>query len=85
MNEANPRHPAHRSAARPWVWVTLALLALAGVFAGAQHAPAPAAGPAAAVSAPAATGSFIDHSVLDRNDLLPEPDPSPMSVAAYAS
>lgn len=36
------------------------------------------------VTAPAtAGGGFIDHSVLNDANLLPEPDPSPLSVAAY--
>jgi hypothetical protein len=39
--------------------------------------------PAAAAAPAAATGGFIDHSVLDDADLLPAEDPAPLAVGAY--
>jgi hypothetical protein len=42
--------------------------------------------PAVAPAMPASgEGPLIDHSVVDRDDLLPEPDPSPLAVAAYGA
>jgi hypothetical protein len=69
------------------------MLAATGLLVGAQHEPATqvqAAAPLLAATSvatgqPGASGAVIDHSVLDRNDLLPSPDPSPMSVAAYGN
>ena len=82
-----------RSSTRPWIWATLAMLAVTGLLVGAQHEPATRvqtavptmAATAVATGQPDASGAFIDHSVLDRNDLQPAPDPSPMSVAAYGN
>lgn len=40
--------------------------------------------PIGAVSAPpAAKGGWIDHSVVNDPDRLPEPNPAPLAVAAY--
>jgi hypothetical protein len=85
--------PSSRPPTRPWLWATLAMLAITGLLVGAQHEPATpvqAAAPAPAATSvaagqPGASGAFIDHSVVDRDDLLPSPDPSPMSVAAYGN
>jgi hypothetical protein len=42
--------------------------------------------PVGAPAMPASSeGPVIDHSVVERDDLPPEPDPSPLAVAAYGS
>ena len=77
----------HRPTAAPVTRIALPVLIAAVLMWGAAQVPfsdTEAASPPAPTPAPAAaTGGFIDHSVLDDADLLSAEDPAPAAVAAY--
>jgi hypothetical protein len=61
-----------------------AWLASSAIFSMPNQADGTVAAPIRAMATPAAaTGGWIDHSVLDDADRLPAPNPSPLAVAAY--
>ena len=72
-----------------FVRVIPGILALGITIGCSQRAAAPGAAvpvdayAAAASAAAGEAGRRLDHSSLDRNDLLPEADPSPLAVATY--
>ena len=72
------------TAFRGFVWAGLLALLSAATAAVAWNNPAPASAGFAPQAAFASHG-FIDHSVVNRADLLPSAEPSPLSVAAYGN
>lgn len=86
MTAANWALPDAPRFARPWRLFALTLVGALAAVAWIERPSPDGIISVAALPVPppmASAGPFIDHSVLNDPDLLPEPDPSPLSVAAY--